>query len=30
MTAIQQKNRRIQRLTTCVMMLRSYRQRRRV
>ncbi|MEO8504031.1 MAG: hypothetical protein ABI609_09055 [Acidobacteriota bacterium] len=30
MAAIQQKNRRIQRLTTCVMMLRAYRQRRRV
>lgn len=28
--AIQQKNRRIQRLTGCLMMMRSYRQRRRV
>lgn len=30
MPAIQQKNRRIQRLTTCLMMMRAYRQRRKV
>jgi len=30
LAAIQQRNRRIQRLTGCLMMMRSYRQRRRV
>ena len=30
LTAIQQRNRKIQRLNTCQMMLRTYRQRRRI